>query len=47
MDKRLFWKRLLPLMIPMAFEQLMFSMVSASDALMLGLVDQALSLIHI
>ncbi len=41
MDKRLFWKRLLPLVFPIAFEQLMFSLVSASDALMLGLVDQA------
>lgn len=40
MDNRLFWKRILPLVLPMAFEQLMFSLVSASDALMLGLVDQ-------
>lgn len=41
MDKKRFWKRLLPLVFPIAFEQLMFSLVSASDALMLGLVDQS------
>ncbi len=41
MDKKLFWKRLMPLVFPIAFEQLMFSLVSASDALMLGFVDQA------
>ncbi len=40
MDKKQFWKRLLPLMLPIAFENLMFSLVSASDALMLGFVDQ-------
>ncbi len=41
MDQKRFWKRLLPLVLPIAFEQLMFSLVSASDALMLGFVDQA------
>ncbi len=41
MDRKRFWKRLLPLVLPIAFEQLMFSLVSASDALMLGFVDQA------
>lgn len=41
MDNRQFWKRLIPLVIPMAFEQLMYSLVNASDALMLGLVDQS------
>lgn len=39
-DKR-FWAKLLPLVFPIAFEQLMYSFVSASDALMLGLLDQA------
>ncbi len=41
MDKKRFWKRLMPLVLPIAFEQLMFSLVSASDALMLGFVDQS------
>ncbi|MBR5260884.1 MAG: MATE family efflux transporter [Oscillospiraceae bacterium] len=41
MDKSRFWKKLIPLVFPIAFEQLMYSLVSASDALMLGLVDQA------
>ncbi len=41
MDTKRFWRRLLPLVFPIAFEQLMFSLVSASDALMLGFVDQA------
>jgi Na+-driven multidrug efflux pump len=36
-----FWRKLLPLVFPIAFEQLMYSFVSASDALMLGLLDQA------
>lgn len=39
-DKR-FWAKLLPLVFPIAFEQLMYSFVSASDALMLGFMDQA------
>lgn len=41
MDNRQFWKRLIPLVFPIAFEQLMYSLVSTSDALMLGLVDQS------
>lgn len=41
MDKSRFWKKLMPLVFPIAFEQLMYSLVSASDALMLGLLDQA------
>lgn len=41
MDNQRFWRKLIPLVFPIAFEQLMYSLVSASDALMLGLVDQA------
>lgn len=41
MDKKQFWKRLLPLVFPIAFEQLMYSLVSTSDTLMLGMVDQS------
>lgn len=41
MEARQFWKRLLPLVFPIALEQLMYSLVSTSDTLMLGLVDQA------
>ena len=41
MSNQRFWKKLLPLVFPIAFEQLMYSFVSASDALMLGLLDQA------
>lgn len=36
-----FWKKLAPLAFPMAFQQLMQSLVSASDALMMGLIDQS------
>lgn len=36
-----FWKKLAPLAFPMAFQQLMQSLVSASDAVMLGLIDQS------
>ena len=36
-----FYKKLLPLALPMAFQQLMQSLVSASDALMMGMIDQA------
>lgn len=39
-DQR-FFQKLLPLVFPIAFEQLMYSLVSASDALMLGLLDQS------
>lgn len=41
MSDNRFWEKLLPLVFPIAFEQLMYSLVSASDALMLGLMDQA------
>lgn len=40
-QKNLFWKKLSPLAFPIAMQQLMLSLVSASDALMLGLVDQS------
>lgn len=36
-----FWKKLAPLAFPMAFQQLMQSLVSASDAVMMGLIDQS------
>lgn len=36
-----FWRKLTPLVFPIAFQQLMLSLVSASDAVMLGLVDQS------
>lgn len=36
-----FWRKLAPLVFPIAFQQLMLSLVSASDAVMLGLVDQS------
>ena len=35
-----FWKKLTPLILPIAFQQLMSALVSTSDTLMLGLVDQ-------
>ena len=41
MNNRQFWKKLIPLVFPIAFEQLMYSLVSTSDTLMLGMVDQA------
>ena len=41
MDKKRFFQKLLPLVFPIAFEQLMYSLVSASDALMLGFLDQS------
>ena len=41
MDNKRFWQKLIPLVFPIAFEQLMYSLVSASDALMLGMVDQS------
>ena len=41
MDRKRFYGRLFPLMLPIAFQSLMLSLVSASDTLMLGLVDQA------
>jgi len=40
-DRKIFWKKLMPLLFPLAFQQLMQSLVSTSDALMLGLIDQS------
>ena len=37
---REFYKKLLSLVLPIAFQQFMLSLVSASDALMLGLISQ-------
>jgi len=41
MDNKLFWKKLTPLVFPIAFQQLMSALVSTSDTLMMGLIDQA------
>ena len=41
MDKKQFWKQLLPLMLPIAFQNMMQSLVSASDAVMMGFIDQS------
>ena len=41
MDNRLFWKKLTPLVFPIAFQQLMSALVSTSDTLMMGLIDQS------
>lgn len=41
MDNRLFWKKLRPLVFPIAFQQLMSALVSTSDTLMMGLIDQS------
>lgn len=40
-QKNEFWKKLAPLAFPLAFQQLMQSLVSASDAVMMGLIDQS------
>lgn len=40
METRKFWKQLLPLMLPIAFQNMMQSLVSASDAVMMGFIDQ-------
>ena len=40
MDNRLFWKKLRPLVFPLAFQQLMSALVSTSDTLMMGMIDQ-------
>lgn len=40
-DRKDFWRKLMPLMFPIAFQQLMQSLVSTSDALMMGLIDQS------
>ncbi len=39
--KDTFWKKLTPLVFPIAFQQLMSALVSTSDTLMLGLIDQS------
>ena len=36
-----FWKKLSPLVLPIAFQQLMSALVSTSDTLMMGLIDQS------
>jgi len=36
-----FWKKLTPLVFPIAFQQLMSALVSTSDTLMMGLIDQS------
>ena len=41
MENKLFWKKLLPLVFPIAFQQLMSALVSTSDTLMMGLIDQS------
>lgn len=41
MDKKKFWRQLLPLMLPIAFQNMMQSLVSASDAVMMGFIDQS------
>ena len=41
MEKKQFWKQLLPLMLPIAFQNMMQSLVSASDAVMMGFIDQS------
>ena len=40
MEKKRFWRQLLPLMLPIAFQNMMQSLVSASDAVMMGFIDQ-------
>lgn len=40
-EQRIFWKKLTPLFFPIAFQQLMQSLVSTSDAVMMGLIDQS------
>ena len=39
--KDTFWKKLTPLVFPIAFQQLMSALVSTSDTLMLGFIDQS------
>ena len=41
MNNKEFWKKLTPLVFPIAFQQLMSALVSTSDTLMMGLIDQA------
>ena len=41
MKDRDFWKKLTPLVFPLAFQQLMSALVGTSDTLMMGLLNQA------
>lgn len=41
-EERNFRKKLLEFVLPIAFQQFMLALVSASDAIMLGFVDQTL-----
>ena len=41
MKDREFWKKLTPLVFPLAFQQLMSALVGTSDTLMMGLLNQA------
>ena len=41
MKDREFWKKLSPLVLPIAFQQLMSALVGTSDTLMMGLIDQS------
>ena len=36
-----YWRKLMPLVFPIAFQQLMSALVSTSDTLMMGLIDQS------
>lgn len=40
-ERSIFWKKLKPLVFPIAFQQLMQSLVSTSDAVMMGFIDQS------
>lgn len=40
-ERKEFWRKLKPLVFPIAFQQLMQSLVSTSDAVMMGLIDQS------
>lgn len=40
-NSKVFYKKLITLVIPIAFQQFMLALVSASDAFMLGMTDQA------
>ena len=41
MKDRQYWRKLIPLVFPIAFQQLMGALVSTSDTLMMGLIDQS------
>ena len=40
-ENKIFYKKLIALVLPIAFQNLMTALVSASDALMLGFLDQS------